>query len=76
MNDDIDGVIAGSAPLGGAEKRGRGRPTKPAVPPPSWPVITGEMELLHDAFKRGGEVIEADIGRAPLKPATFIYRRA
>ena len=58
------------------EPRGRGRPRKPDVPVPSWPVITGEMELLHDAFKRAGEVEEVEIGRAPMKPATFIYRPA
>ena len=64
MNDDI---------VGG--KRGRGRPTKPEVPPPPWPQITGWMELLSDAFKRGGEVIEVEVGRVPAKPATFVYGR-
>ena len=56
------------------ETRGRGRPRKPDVPVPSWPVITGEMQLLHDAFKRTGEVESVEIGRAPMKPPTFIYR--
>lgn len=57
------------------EKRGRGRPTKPEVPPPPWPTITGRMELLSDAFKRAGEVTLVEVGRAPARPATFVYGR-
>lgn len=59
----------------GEPRRGRGRPQKPEVPPPPWPTITGEMQLLSDAFKRAGEVVEGDFGRAPAKPATFVYGR-
>lgn len=56
------------------ETRGRGRPRKPDVPVPSWPVITGEMQLLRDAFKRAGEVVEVEVGRVPMKPETFVHR--
>lgn len=65
-SDDVLDSVGGS--------RGRGRPRKPDVPVPSWPVITGEMQLLHDAFKRAGEVVEVEVGRVPMKPETFVHR--
>jgi hypothetical protein len=64
-------VDAGS----GEPRRGRGRPHKPSIPVPSWPVITGELELPRNAFKRAGEVVEDDYGRRPTRPETFIYAR-
>lgn len=71
---ELSGALArGEVAQGEPEKRGRGRPHKPAVPPPSWPVITGELEMSPWAFKRTGEVIEADTGRVPTRPATFVY---
>jgi len=59
----------------GEPRRGRGRPHKPTVPVPSWPLITGELELPKNAFKRSGEVSRADYGRRPARPETFVYGR-
>lgn len=61
--------------IDGEVKRGRGRPQKPVIPLPPWPTITGPLEMDVRAFKRGGEVTDLEIGRAPPKPATFIYGR-
>lgn len=55
--------------------RGRGRPRLPDVPVPPWPSQTGPLVMGRDAFKRGGEVVEVEVGRLPGRPETFIYGR-
>jgi hypothetical protein len=76
--EDADETRSGRGSGDGAEgeapRRGRGRPHKPVEPVPSWPPVTGELELPRNAFK-AGEVSLPDYGRGPTRPATFVYGR-